>query len=357
MSWAARRETTRLEDMAYCLMGLLGVNMPPLYGEGENAFRRLQLEILNRMDDESLFAWREERSGVWPWIIERAGMGGLLARSPTAFKDSGDIQRLTHGKERPPFSMTNKGVRIELRLIPLKVIEFPKGESPHPKDIVDAFLAPLNCKQGNSASCIALYLKKTGGNNFQRGVRDLIPWDRDKDLPLTKPQLIHVRQNDETQKPPEARNQKEFVFLIKFRSLLENGFSISQRHVKEHMSFSGQDSWETIADGLKVTLRFSIFHTLGALMFRKSDTDIFAVIFEIDSFEQACVNILLPVGVQTLDEIITSFSKSKSGSTQQLCLDRLTKPIGGGTCLSVCLSKRKDQGQKLYVIDITMKQT
>ena len=60
MSWASRRETTRLEDMAYCLMGLFGVNMPPLYGEGENAFRRLQLEILNKMDDESLFAWKEE---------------------------------------------------------------------------------------------------------------------------------------------------------------------------------------------------------------------------------------------------------------------------------------------------------
>ena len=27
MSWAARRRTTREEDMAYCLMGLFGVNM------------------------------------------------------------------------------------------------------------------------------------------------------------------------------------------------------------------------------------------------------------------------------------------------------------------------------------------
>jgi hypothetical protein len=31
MSWAARRTTTRLEDRAYALMGLFGVNMPPLY--------------------------------------------------------------------------------------------------------------------------------------------------------------------------------------------------------------------------------------------------------------------------------------------------------------------------------------
>lgn len=30
MSWASKRETTRIEDMAYCLMGIFGVNMPPL---------------------------------------------------------------------------------------------------------------------------------------------------------------------------------------------------------------------------------------------------------------------------------------------------------------------------------------
>ncbi|KAI6116665.1 heterokaryon incompatibility protein-domain-containing protein [Pisolithus croceorrhizus] len=33
MSWAADRKTTRVEDRAYSLMGLFGVNMPMLYGE------------------------------------------------------------------------------------------------------------------------------------------------------------------------------------------------------------------------------------------------------------------------------------------------------------------------------------
>jgi hypothetical protein len=58
MSWASKRKTTRQEDQAYCLMGLFGVNMPPLYGEGNNAFLRLQLEILSKTDDESIFAWK-----------------------------------------------------------------------------------------------------------------------------------------------------------------------------------------------------------------------------------------------------------------------------------------------------------
>ncbi|KAF2113731.1 hypothetical protein BDV96DRAFT_461546, partial [Lophiotrema nucula] len=57
MSWAAHRRTTRLEDMAYCLLGLFNINMPLLYGEGEKAFIRLQEEIIKETTDLSLFAW------------------------------------------------------------------------------------------------------------------------------------------------------------------------------------------------------------------------------------------------------------------------------------------------------------
>ena len=37
MSWAALRETTRIEDTAYSLLGLFDINMPLLYGEGDKA--------------------------------------------------------------------------------------------------------------------------------------------------------------------------------------------------------------------------------------------------------------------------------------------------------------------------------
>ena len=57
MSWAAHRQTTRPEDEAYCLMGLFRVNMPVLYGEGRNAFVRLQEEIMRISVDATLFAW------------------------------------------------------------------------------------------------------------------------------------------------------------------------------------------------------------------------------------------------------------------------------------------------------------
>ncbi|KAK4160266.1 HET-domain-containing protein [Cladorrhinum sp. PSN259] len=57
MTWAAKRQTTRREDMAYCLLGLFNINMTMLYGEGDRAFRRLQEEIIRTSDDESIFVW------------------------------------------------------------------------------------------------------------------------------------------------------------------------------------------------------------------------------------------------------------------------------------------------------------
>jgi hypothetical protein len=56
MTWAAKRQTTRIEDVAYSMLGIFDVNMPLLYGEGRKAFIRLQEEILKETDDQSLLA-------------------------------------------------------------------------------------------------------------------------------------------------------------------------------------------------------------------------------------------------------------------------------------------------------------
>lgn len=61
MAWAAGRETTRVEDEAYCLMGVFGVRFPVIYGEGSQAFIRLQEEIMRRIPDQSLFLWGFEQ--------------------------------------------------------------------------------------------------------------------------------------------------------------------------------------------------------------------------------------------------------------------------------------------------------
>jgi hypothetical protein len=118
MSWASRRETTRLEDIAYCLMGLFGVNMPLLYGEGEKAFIRLQEEILKRSNDHSLFAWTAPK----PNGIDKVEplLGGFLASSPSYFQNSSQYlaqNRPTSAFLLPqPYSMTNMGLCIDVPL-------------------------------------------------------------------------------------------------------------------------------------------------------------------------------------------------------------------------------------------------
>lgn len=84
LSWAASRTTTRPEDQAYSLMGLLNVNMPLLYGEGgEDAFTRLQLEILRKFNDQSIFAWRREKEDP---AHAATNTSGVLADSVRDFK-------------------------------------------------------------------------------------------------------------------------------------------------------------------------------------------------------------------------------------------------------------------------------
>lgn len=57
LRWAARRSTTKVEDMAYCLLGIFDISLPAMYGEGYRAFFRLQEELMKRTGDASLFDW------------------------------------------------------------------------------------------------------------------------------------------------------------------------------------------------------------------------------------------------------------------------------------------------------------
>ncbi|RAR05617.1 HET-domain-containing protein [Stemphylium lycopersici] len=53
-SWAQDRETTREEDRAYCLLGIFGCHLPPIYGEGrENALKRLNKEIRDASEESA----------------------------------------------------------------------------------------------------------------------------------------------------------------------------------------------------------------------------------------------------------------------------------------------------------------
>jgi hypothetical protein len=119
LSWAAKRVTTRPEDMAYCLLGILDVNMPLLYGEGgKKAFIRLQEEFLRSQDDESIFAW------TVPFVegVQSVHHWSLLASSPACF---GHVQAVTRPQFKSrihhhPTTLTNRGISTELSLCPFE---------------------------------------------------------------------------------------------------------------------------------------------------------------------------------------------------------------------------------------------
>lgn len=147
MSWAANRKTQRLEDRAYSLMGIFGINMPLLYGEGERAFIRLQEEIMKVSDDHSLFAWESSDS-----------RGGILATSPEAFKSSKNIIPFNHFNDPNDAStVSSRGVHLSARFM---------GRGPR-----GLGLAILHCKErGVEDRPIAIYVRDIYGTmqTFER---------------------------------------------------------------------------------------------------------------------------------------------------------------------------------------------
>jgi len=106
MSWAAGRQATRSEDIAYSLLGIFDVNMPLLYGEGRTrAFRRLQEEIMKISEDETLFAW-EPFSGMGELTAD------VLATGPDKFLETRDLIPFASDDLVPPYTITHRGLRI-----------------------------------------------------------------------------------------------------------------------------------------------------------------------------------------------------------------------------------------------------
>ncbi|KAH8198863.1 hypothetical protein TruAng_006971 [Truncatella angustata] len=116
MSWAANRTTTRIEDTAYCLLGLFGVNMSLIYGEQRRAFARLQEEILKNTGDQTIFLWasraRRQFDPRTPFLAPSPREFGLTGKNVPAF---------TKGYTRDQSVLkTHEGIQLSLLIIPLE---------------------------------------------------------------------------------------------------------------------------------------------------------------------------------------------------------------------------------------------
>jgi hypothetical protein len=207
MSWAADRQTSREEDRAYSLMGIFGVNIPPLYGEGgDRAFMRLQEEIIKYSNDQSIFAWSASFSNV-------PQSSGLLARSPSVFKASTNVRVSGVANNTFPYSLTNRGLRIHLPMEPDCNVFSGKERN-------DLFIAYLDCEIQDTNERLGIYLRKRtdSTNMYER-------WFPDRLLKL-----------------PSARTSPRYdritteIYVANMENLTRSEFG-SKRRVFSHVDF------------------------------------------------------------------------------------------------------------------------
>ncbi|KAL3426462.1 het domain protein [Phlyctema vagabunda] len=149
MSWAAERRATRTEDKAYSLMGIFGVYMPPLYGEGNHAFIRLQEAILRTSNDHTIFAWTSPPAASLSRGLEYVST--MLALSPDQFKGSSEFRPLPHtehGGHKLDYNVTNAGLSIRLPLLKVNQVE-------------GLYAGFLSCTEGEDHIPSAILLRST----------------------------------------------------------------------------------------------------------------------------------------------------------------------------------------------------
>jgi hypothetical protein len=160
MCWMADRKTTRIEDIAYCMLGLFDVYMPLLYGEGEKAFYRLQLELLKTYQDDSLLAWSFNDEVEKACSATLSAMMGPFATSPSCFRLSGDIVPFPFDKRRPPLTMTSKGLFFE----GTGILKQRSAETDH----VSTHWVALNCGKAGSRKPVMINLNELNENEYKR---------------------------------------------------------------------------------------------------------------------------------------------------------------------------------------------
>ncbi|KAG0696356.1 heterokaryon incompatibility protein-domain-containing protein [Suillus ampliporus] len=132
MIWASKRRTTRIEDTAYSLIGILNISLSVAYGEGERAFRRLMEAIMQACREWQILAWGGAHS---PFQAS-------IPRSPLAYCAFDEASASIFSPDRhimdrpskfgdPFFTMTKRGLELEVILVEMmleKPTQWPRGK-------------------------------------------------------------------------------------------------------------------------------------------------------------------------------------------------------------------------------------
>jgi len=131
MAWYADRRTTRIEDVAYCLIGIFDVSLMVAYGEGRRAFYRLMEAIFQRYDKWDIFAWKGQCSAYNaaipshpscypPWATPHQRK---LLRPGEKADDTAKEYDHEYEVGYRLFALTNSGMRTKLLLVTVDLLE------------------------------------------------------------------------------------------------------------------------------------------------------------------------------------------------------------------------------------------
>ena len=332
MSWASDRTTTRIEDIAYSLMGLFEVNMPLLYGEGSKAFTRLQHEIVKISDDESIFAWKDS------CVLE----SGAFARSPSAFRESGDLVNVKFPHlERPPYTVTHRGLAIELALAEISKKDMDDFD-------VNVFTAALQCALVTDLDFpVSIQLMRMNKNEMIRTSPHTLILDYrrpQKDRDDQHNELVYIRPTDKYNSTV-GTNQAP-TFYIRISSQPAPGFSISETYqCQPKLSF-----WGTAQRGGGMKVQMGLQDNLAALLLKNDGSghqEAFAIVL-IASRSTPQMDVLVPTDSETLAEMVEYRSSQLDQHT-----DRIERCLSDDLAMSASLWRR-DAG---CFIDIHIFQT
>ncbi|KAG1860218.1 hypothetical protein DFJ58DRAFT_281196 [Suillus subalutaceus] len=167
MKWASKRTTTRVEDVAYSLIGIFNVSMTTAYGEGEWAFHRLMEIIIQRCDEWDMFAWAGPSSSH----------SAAIPRSPRCYcpfdasnfpEERKDGQnREVHGDNE--FMLTRQGLQIKLVVT--------KGELQPQRDGTFWFIARPKFTTAPFAPVVVQTSRSIDNREFMLGI---VNYERDR---------------------------------------------------------------------------------------------------------------------------------------------------------------------------------
>jgi hypothetical protein len=332
MSWAAGRETTREEDIAYCLLGLLGVNMPLMYGEGKRAFDRLQQEFMRASTDHSLFSWRGTGA-------ER----GPFAQSPAEFRHCKDI---TVGKEHSlDFLMTNRGLRINLPLISVE-----DGN----------FAAILDC-EGPDDCRLAIYLREVRPEIYRRVrcTEELRRIDPGEIIPTRKIVYIEPAVSRLFSRDQSMIRDEEYSFRVDFRAALRHGFYCEQHHNPDY-KFQ-RTSTDSNRGSLDLTVDRSGQY-VGLLFNNRESGEQFIVVVGIHNwkFWLDITNIGMDETFRSVVEEYYHYHKAHDNNNRSCrcgspwkSLDHIARPLSHG--MSVYASINRGELERQFSVEIVVK--